>query len=242
MYTAEDLEELMRVIIRRGMQVEPEGIDHKHNETIPGSPRSPIKLHLCTPDLRPEARLTEDDMQKIVQMFWSYIEYHRLKVPAFGCIPRVGEKFAFMLQRHAYEQTGRYIPVVRAKKIQKEDGGREIGNIVPSGEYPSGDLWLVDDVVNWAHSHHEAFVRYTAAGYRVTDSLVVVDYRVGAEKVFSDFGVNNHSLLLLDSILLCGTQEKLMSGNIIAQTKEYLAASRAANAVGRPGQLFDKTV
>lgn len=241
MYNADDLNELARIIIRRGMQTEPGGIDHKHNEAVQGSPRSPIKLHLCTPDLRPEARMTEDDIQKIVHMFWGYIEYHRLKISALGGIPRVGEKFAFTMQRYAHEQTGRYIPVVRAQKIKKE-GGREIGNIVPSGEYPSGDIWLVDDVVNWGYSHNEAFARYAQAGYRVTDSLVAVDYRVGAEKVFGNAGVRNHSLLSLDSILLCGAQEKLISRNIIAETKEYLATSRALNAVERLGQTVDKIV
>lgn len=242
MYTADDLDELCRAIIRRGIQIEPDGIDHKHNEAIPGSPRSPIKLHLCTPDLRPDARMTEDDIQKIVQMFWGYIEYHRLEVPAIGGIPRVGEKLALRLQYYVRQQTGRNIPVVFAEKIQKEGGGREIGRIIPSEEYPSGDLWLIDDVVNWGYSHREAFARYKQAGYRVTNSLVAVDYHVGAEKRFGDAGVRNHSLLLLDSILLCGAQEKLMDAGVIAKTKAYLAASRAANEACRPEQLTDITV
>ena len=230
MYTAKDLDELMRIIIARGMQIEPEGIDHKHNEVVPGSPLSPIKLHLCTPDLRTEARLTEDDMQKIVQMWWQYVEYHRLHIPAIGGIPRVGERFAFMLQKYVREETGRHIPVIQAEKIAKAGGGREIGAVIPNKDYPSGGLWLIDDVVNWGRSKCEALLRYTQAGYRVTDNLVVVDYGVNANQLLDRLDSRLHSLLQLDSILLLGAQEKTMAMDIIAQTKAYLAASRLANA------------
>ncbi len=242
MYTAKELEELMRIIIARGMQIEPGGIDHKHNEVVPGAPRSPIKLHICTPGLRKEARLTEDDMQQIVYMWWSYIERHRLMVPAIGGVPRVGEKFATMLQLYVREQTGRRIPIVQTEKIIKADGTREIGHVIPSKEYPSGDIWLIDDLVNWGRSKFEAHDRYTQAGYRVTDSLVAVDYGVGAVQLLRDKGVRLHSLLQLDSILLFGAQEKLMDMSIISKTKAYLAASRLANtALPKTGSAVDKT-
>lgn len=229
MYTAEDLEELMRTIIARGMQIEPEGIDLKHNEAMLGAPRSPIKLHLCTPDLRKEARMDDGDMQRIVQMFWQYIEHHRFSVPALGGIPRVGEKFAFMLQRYVREETGRYIPVVQAEKLYKPDGTREISRIIPSTEYPSGDLWFIDDVVNWGRSKFEAFACYTQAGYRITDSLVAVDYGVNAAALLAKLSSRLHSLVQLDSLLMLGAQEKSLGAGIIAQTRAYLAASRLIN-------------
>ncbi len=232
----------MRIIIARGMEIVPEGIDLKHNETLRDAPRSPIKLHLCTPDLRKKACMTVEDMRRIVRMFWQYIEHRHLAVPALGGIPRVGEAFAFMLQRHVYEQTGRYIPVVRAEKIYHSDGTREIGRIIHSAEYPTGDLWLIDDVVNWGRSKFEALNRYTQAGYRITDSLVAVDYGVNAAALFAKLHGRLHSLLPLDSILMLGTREKSLDLGIIAQTKAYLAASRLANTeLPDLGRLVNKT-
>ena len=229
MYNAAFLKGLMRAILERGIETSPDGIDHKHHEGDPDAPRCPIKLNLCTADLRPKARMTKDDMLVLVQGLYGYIEHRRLQVPAIGGVPNVGERLALMLQEYARTEYGRYIPYVGATKIVHPDGRREIGPVIPSAEYPSGDLWLIDDLMNWGKSKREACARYKEAGYRIIELLVVADYGICTSQVTLELGFGVHSLVSVESILFLGADEQKLTAKIIAGTRAYMAASRARN-------------
>ena len=227
MFNKELLQEIAHIILKRGVQVDLGGIEHKHNEEV-ALPRSPIKLHLCTRDLRPQGNLTRDDMQKIAVAMYGYIKHKKLDVRALGCVPRVGLRYARLLQDYARKAEGRYWPIVLAHKIDKTDGKREIGSVTPSEEYPSGPLWLIDDLINWGRSKAEAHRRYEEAGYRVAGTLVAVDYGVGGRMVCERLGSSLHELLSVESLLEYArdAQPRLLDHNVIHATQQYLTASR----------------
>ena len=220
---------MLRAILERGIQVDPAGIDHKHNEQIAGAPRSPIKLNLCTPELRAAGRLTEADMQLIAECMADYLQVQNLRPPAIAGIPRVGEKLAVLLQQVLQKQNID-VPLIRATKIDNADGTRRIGPVTPNPDYLSGPLWLIDDLVNWGYSKREAVARFTEAGYRVTDSLVAIDYAVGAGALLHGMGIRLHTLATLEQLLERATEEHSLDADIIAKTRAYLQASRTANA------------
>ena len=234
MYNAARLNDLIDVILKRGIQIDPKGIAHKHNEAVSGAPLSPIKLHLCTPDLRKEGRLTADDMQLIVELWYGYIKSRRIPIPAIGGVPQVGLRLVSLLQRHAREEHGEYWPLVAASKINYPDGRREIGQVLPSEEYPEGSLALFDDLINWGFSHREAVRRYAEARYPVTHSFVAVDYGVGGAGVLAELGASSHSLLSLESILARAEGTAALPQEIIAATRGYLVQSRTKNPAHLP--------
>ncbi len=230
MYNAARLNELVDIILKRGIQFDTKGIALKHNEATEDSPLSPIKLHLCTPILRKEGRLTEGDLQLIVELWYGYIRLHRIKVPAIGGVPHVGLGLASALQHHARQEHGEYWPLVSARKTIYPDGRREIGAVLPCEEYPSGALALFDDLVNWGHSKLEALRRYAESGYQVTDCFVAVDYGIGAADVLAGAGVRLHSLLSLESILARAKDTRALPVEVLEATRGYLDDSRPAVA------------
>lgn len=226
MYDAADLQELMRLIIDRGMRIDTEEVFlFKLHESYPDAPRSPIKFNLATAAIRPEGQLSEDDIRFMGRLLWEYAKHNQLLVPAMAGVPNVGQALARALQYHLRTDTGQYVPMVTMRKFPS---ARELAPVEPSPDYPPpGVVLAMDDVLTLAHSAIEATDHLRRAQYAVQDFLVVLDYDLGGREVLAAKGVEAHNLLSVASILEYGLDKQLIARHHADAVYRYLNAMRS---------------
>lgn len=226
MYDAKTLEELMRIIIERGMSIDTEeGFAFKLHEHHPKAPRSPVKFNLATRAVRAAGRLTEDDVAYMGHALWGFAKFHHLTIPAIAGVPNVGEHLARTLQTRLEDDTGEYVPTVPMRKLE---GSREIAPVEASPDYPPHHVVLaMDDVLTLGHSAVEAIGRLRQTQYVVKDFLVLLDYDLGGRDTLAGVGVNAHCLLSVESLMLFARDEKRIPVHYLEAMRRYYDAMRS---------------
>lgn len=231
MYIDTELRDFLRVLLTRGMQVDLTGksIHHTHNRIDETAPRPPMKFHLCTPESRPEGRLTQADVDMIGKLCWRYVRQKGLHIPALASVPRVGDEIAKAIQKAA-RNTGVLIPRLTFSKYT-ENGVGYIGPLVSNVDYATGQaVWLADDLVHKVLSKKRTMERAQEANYIVRGLLVFMDYGQGAREYFTSMGIAFHAVVELRPLLYFGKKESIIPDATYRPILEYLNRTRRAAA------------
>lgn len=227
MYIDTEMRDFLRVLLTRGMQVDLTGksIHHTHNKIDLTAPRPPMKFHLCTPESRPEGRLTQADVDMIGRLCWRYVRRKGLHIPALASVPRVGDEIAKAIQKVA-RNNGVLFPLLTFSKYT-ENGVGLIGPLVSNEDYATGQpVWLADDLVHKGLSKKRTMDRVQEANYVVTGLLVFMDYGQGAREYFTSMGIEFHTVVELRPLLYFGKKESLIHDSLYRPILEYLNATR----------------
>jgi orotate phosphoribosyltransferase len=220
-----DIDNFIRIIIKRGMRIDTEGkgtITHKHNEVDPAAPLPPLKLDLCTSQLRPTGRMESADIKKIGELLWEYAKDNKISAPAIAGVPRVGEAIAEAFQQAA-KRDGMQLPLISLSKEALPDGTRRIGPVLDTSAHPPGQQILpLDDLVHRGFSKLETIARLRESGYIVKDFLVFLDYGRGAKEILAKESVALHSVITLKQILSLAEREDLIRAQDLSVIREYL--------------------
>ncbi len=201
-YNVTQLNAFLDAVVERGMRIDLEGgLTHKEHEVDLELRRPPIKLDIATADMREGARMTDADMDMLVELMWGYMKRTMRVVPNLVGVPKVGESIAERLQKRI-ERDGKDVRRIILGK--RQEGAKSlISHIVDHGgaklDWPT---CLVDDLSNRGLSKVRAVNVVRASGYQVTDVLVGLDYEQDAKSVLLDMGVVLHNLAVMTSYLL----------------------------------------
>ena len=197
-------------------------ITHKHNEIYPTAPLPPLKLDLCTAELRPAGRMEDADIEKMGELLWKYSQENNMEVPGIAGVPRVGESIAKAFQ-NAAKQDGTPLPLISLSKESLPDGTRRIGPVLDTSAYPPGQQILpLDDLVHRGFSKMETIARLRESGYIVKNFLVFLDYSRGAKEILAKEGVALHSVITLGQVLNLAEREDLVGAEDLRVIRKYL--------------------
>lgn len=215
-------------VLERGLAIggEPE---FKHHSAHPDAPHAPFKIHLCTKNLRPEGRLTREDVEVNANVMWNYLT-NQAHSGNFAGLPNVGEVLATKIHKRVLDS--------RLLRFSKIGTGKErhIGPLIDADECSVGSLvWGIDDLVTFGTSKGEFINEIRKANYRITDFLVLIDYDVGAAAYLeNEFGVRLHSIFTVEELLSFAEREnkgrpvgkELLSPAVIDAGRKFLSSSR----------------
>lgn len=149
------------------------GFRFKLHEKNPEAPLSPIKIHLCTPDIRSEGRLTAEDVQQIGRFFAAFVTDEGFDVRAIAGLPNAGDPLARALRDAMRPQE---VALLKLEKVVT-DQGRRIGGLIDTDRYlPGGSVWIIDDLATHGDTKVEGASSLCAAGYPVEHCLVLLEY------------------------------------------------------------------
>lgn len=197
-YTREELEAfLVRLWGAKAVLVDFEnGFLLKQHVDRPGAKRSPFKINLATPAMRPEGRLTEVDIKKIARFMWLQSQELGLRFDGVAGVPHAGNPLAEEFVRVAYhEDAGRDLARLTLDKYA-EGGKRHVGKLLKvTRELPRGStVLLLDDVATKGESKEEAAEMLRLEDYKVSDCLVFADREQGAAESLQDIQLRLHSV------------------------------------------------
>jgi len=220
-----DLELFLADVVERGLHFQRDGFVHTHNKLDTTAPKPPMKFFLCTPELRPEARMTPDDIVQMGEFCWRYIKKHRLNVPAIAGIPRVGDEIARAIQQAA-ERDDINLPRLA---FEKNDDGT-IGRLIRSDGYTKGQpIWLVDDLTQFGISKERGIEASQKAKFPVRGILTFLDYGM-AQAHFRKLNIEHHSVATVRKTLSVGLNQGGITQKNFDEMGAYLTQSqRAAN-------------
>ena len=220
----EELDDFLSKVIanaNRGIRFEPGGIAHTHNRVDKTEPMPPFKFELCTQELRPTGRLTDDDMDKMASYIGHGLLRQKPRPEAIVGIPKVGAEVARRVEMYLRRE-GCYLPRLR---LSKHD---DVFSVVDSAGYKSGPLCLVDDVIHRGFSKRRSIDALEAAGYSVTDCWVFLTYEHGAENYFDKIGTAVHAISTVRRTLLLGCNAGSISTGQYRLAMQYLEETRTA--------------
>jgi len=224
MYNAKRLRRVLRIIVERGLQFG-EHLQVKHTMQNPSEPAPPFKFHLCTPDLRPEARMTESDIDELALLLRDFALAKNFAIPGIAGVPRAGTVLARRLQLFL-RMKGVSIPRVT---LEKDENGNCL--VTHTGGYREGPVWIVDDVVNRGLTKEWVWQTLEAHDYQTEAVLAVLDYNMGAAAHLGSLGIRLHAPIAVDSVFAfaeCGmSSASTLSAEQLHLAREYLARERA---------------
>jgi len=95
------------------------------------------------------------------------------------------------------------------------------------GEYYVGEtVVVIDDLTSTGGSKFEAIEKLTGAGLKVKDIVVLVDRQSGAKAALTGAGFNLHAILTIAELLDYWEKTGKVSAEKIAETRDFLKASR----------------
>ncbi len=230
-YRQEELDDyLLGTVIPRGLFFDTEnGFAHTHNKVDSSALRPPFKFHLCTPLLRPDARMTGHDMLGMGRFLSVALLNHRPMPAAFVGVPRVGEAITSSLQIEL-QREGAYIPMPRLTKYKK-DGVEYIGEVADRAGYAQGPVWLIDDLIHKGLSKSRSVEQLASSDYTVTHINVFLDYGQGASEYFRGKGIAVHAVTTVPYVLELGYRRGKIGNAEYAAATKYLAATKNTAAV-----------
>ena len=111
-------------------------------------------------------------------------------------------------------------PMIYPRKEAKEYGTK--ADI--EGEYFVGEtIAVIDDLTSTGGSKFEAIEKLTSAGLKVEDIVVLVDRQSGAKEALTGAGFNLHAVLTITELLNYWEQNRHVSLEKIAETREFLS-------------------
>ncbi|MFZ2887280.1 MAG: hypothetical protein WA021_05675 [Minisyncoccia bacterium] len=212
---------------RRALQIDATGtqIHHTHTKVDASEPRPPMKYHLCTPQLRPEGRMTQADIDAIGDLMWKFAKLTNLPIKAIACVPRVGDELAKAFLR-ASQKDGVTLPKLLFSKYMENDVSL-IGPLQDNDGYePSQEVWLFDDVVHRSLSKQRTKARAVEAGYRVRGIFVFMDYDQGAQEHFREQGIDLQRVITIRYALQCAINDNEITAREYRACMSYLDKTR----------------
>mgnify|MGYP003394056508 CR=1 FL=1 len=140
----QELDDFLSKVIanaNRGLRFEPGGIPHTHNRADKAEPVPPFKFDLCTQELRPTGRLTDDDMDTMAAYIGHGLLRQMPRPDAIVGIPKVGAEFARRVEMYLRRE-GCYLPRLRLSKHN------DVFAVVDNAGYKSGPVCVIDDLVH----------------------------------------------------------------------------------------------
>lgn len=224
---------ILGALIPRGLFIDTsgEGFTHKHNEADPTVERPPIKLHLCTNLIRPEGRMTKDDINQMGWLLYERMKEKKLPLCAITGAPNAGKEIALALQYQARYIDGCFLPFVPLTKIVGEDGISQVGP-VEKNDYPVGnEVVPFDDVIHRGTTKIATIRRLQDFGYVVKRFVVFLDYEQGgAEALYEETNVELISVVGLQYVLALGRVNNLIKPYPHMITTKYLKNNRLRTA------------
>jgi len=229
-YTADELNSVLRDIIKYGIEIDPEGISHKRNLLDPSAPRLPIKIHLCTAEVRPlryegDPRLPYEVFQKMTHLMLRFLKAHGS--PRISGIPNVGSAIVNEMYRTVFDEGGS----LRIVRLIKE----RLAFRCVVETHNQEELWGVDDLLNLGDTKLQAVQAWKATGWNVSHLLTFLDYDRGGRYVLEEkeIGVEAHCIAKISALLLMAEREPQLNLNL---TPQIIAQTRAV-IDGREPQL-----
>lgn len=193
----------------------------KQHETQPDAPLSPIFFNLRTPENPKPGPLDRTILKTIAEAFLE--EMKSLDYDGICAIPNAGTPFAQALR----EIQGGDLQVVEVGKHEGETT-RRITQVLRKGGLSHGArILLIDDVITGADTKLEAMAALRAAGFIVTDLLVVVDRQQSGTQRLAVEGVKVHCLFTLTELLAFYQYKGWISEAKSAEVQAYLVAAAA---------------
>ncbi len=159
-----------------------EGFQFKHHEKEPDAPLAPIKFHLCTPDLRPEGKLSPADVAVLARFMVNEVFRRKIRFRGIAGLPNVGYPIAKAMAEYAYALGVHDVEILRLEKIV-EGGKRFIGPIKNTGSLLPRDTVLVADDLVFAATTKEEGIEQVRVQFHAPYCIVFFDYDVGAREV-----------------------------------------------------------
>ncbi len=220
---------ILEALIPRGLFIDTsgEGFTHTHNKSDPEAERPPVKLHLCTNLIRPEGRMTENDINQMGWLLYECMKKKKLPLCAITGAPNAGEAIALALQYQARYIDGCFLPFVPLSKIVGEDGISQVGP-VKKNDYPvGGEVIPFDDVIHRGKTKVATIRRLHDSGYIVKRFVVFLDYEQGgAEALYEETNVELISVVGLRQVLALGRVNNLIKPYPHKVTLDYLENNR----------------
>lgn len=197
----------------------------KHHENRPGAKRSPIKINLATPDVRPDGMLTPVDMRNVIRFMWKYSKEKSLRYSGVAGVPNAGNALAEAFVDTAYHDAGEVVSLLTLDKYE-EGGKRHIGKLKKvSPTLPRGErVLLLDDVATKGESKEEAAEQLRAEGYEVHDCLMFVDREQGASASLELINLNLHAVTTLQNMVSLYHQRGFINDRELEIIRGYVLA------------------
>ncbi len=212
---------LADVIATRGLQFDEGGIRHTHNKVDLSAPVPPFKFNLCTARMRPEGRLSDDDMDRMAAFIGHGLLKTKPRPEAIAGIPHVGDCIARRVQNYLRRE-GCYLPRLRLAK-------REAGFvIIDNANYKSGPVCVIDDLIHMGFSKRRFMATLEANGYQVSDCWVFLTYEQGGEEYFDKLGTAVHAVSTVRSTLNLGYDVGSITHHQYRLAMRYLEGTRTA--------------
>ena len=157
------------------------GFTFKHHEKDPAAPLSPIKFHLCTPNARPEGRLSPADVDTMANAMVDVVLKRDIRFRGIAGLPNAGYPIAKAMAAEAYERGIHDVEVLRLQKLT-EGGRRLIGPITRRGSLLPHDTVLVVDDLVFAATTKEEGLEQVRREFHTPCVVVFFDYEVGARE------------------------------------------------------------
>jgi orotate phosphoribosyltransferase len=172
------------------------GFSLKHHDANPNARRSPIKINLATPDVRPEGRLTLTDVRRMARFMVLAVKEKKLEYSGVAGVPNAGNRLAEAFVQEYYDICHASLPLLT---LEKDADKRHVGKLLKVSEgLPRGEnILIIDDVATRATSKEEASEVLRHEGYWVKDCLVFVDREEGAREILRKSHVELHSVTTL---------------------------------------------
>ncbi len=192
------------------------GFRHKHHLQNPNEPLSPIKIHLCTPEVRSEGKLDAADVKTLAEVMWQYTNTLGLSFTGIAGIPNVGTPLARGMIETAYHDNGRDVAELVLKK--------EVGLVRVTRDLPRGErVLLTDDLIHRSVGKQWPVECLRAEDYKVADCVVFADYEKGGKETLARAQVVKlHAATTVSHILKIGYEKDKLSEHDFKTVLEYL--------------------